>query len=103
DLLAKEAPAARVRVLSNIHEVPEVEVPGWEARTGLLFVGSYRHPPNVDAVLWLAREILPLLRDTGIELHLVDAEAPLQVQALGELPRSEERRVGQDSRSRRSR
>jgi glycosyltransferase involved in cell wall biosynthesis len=86
DLLAKEAPAARVRVLSNIHEVPEREVPGWEARSGLLFVGSYRHPPNVDAVLWLAREILPLLRDTGIELHLVGAEAPPQVQALGELP-----------------
>src|SRR5690606_28744823 len=26
---------------------------------GLLFVGAYDHPPNIDAVQWLVREIMP--------------------------------------------
>ena len=87
-LLAGEAPGARVRVLSNIHEVPARAVPGWHARRGLLFVGSYRHPPNVDAALWMAEDVLPLLRADGadVELHLVGAGAPPEVQALGQRP-----------------
>ncbi|HET9393783.1 MAG TPA: glycosyltransferase [Candidatus Rubrimentiphilum sp.] len=28
---------------------------------GVLFVGNYAHEPNVDAALWLAREIMPLV------------------------------------------
>jgi glycosyltransferase involved in cell wall biosynthesis len=28
----------------------------------VLFVGNYGHPPNVDAALWLVREIFPLVR-----------------------------------------
>ena len=31
-------------------------------RHGMLFLGGYAHAPNVDAVLWFAREILPLVR-----------------------------------------
>lgn len=31
-------------------------------RDGLLFVGGFNHPPNVDAVLWFAREIFPKIQ-----------------------------------------
>lgn len=86
-LLAAERPGARVDVVSNIHEVGE-RGPGFAARQGLLFVGSYRHPPNVDAVAWLADEIFPRIRARlpDVELHLVGAEAPPALQALGERP-----------------
>ncbi|KAA2284885.1 glycosyltransferase [Arenimonas fontis] len=88
ELLRREAPKARVRVLSNILEMPAHEVPDWDGRAGLLFVGSYRHPPNVDAAVWMAEEVLPYLRghDAGLMLHLVGPDAPPRVQALGELP-----------------
>lgn len=86
-MLAQVLPKARVEVVSNIHEV---HGPGlaFDERSGLLFVGSYRHPPNVDAVLWLAREIFPRIhaQRPEIELHLVGGDAPESVLALGDLP-----------------
>jgi GT2 family glycosyltransferase/glycosyltransferase involved in cell wall biosynthesis len=87
ELLAAEAPQARVEVVSNIHDV---HGPGqaWQEREGLLFVGSYRHPPNVDAARWLATEIFPLVRQQlpDVTLHLVGGDAPDAIVALGELP-----------------
>ena len=32
-------------------------------REGLVFIGGFQHPPNIDAVLWYAREVLPRLRE----------------------------------------
>jgi glycosyltransferase involved in cell wall biosynthesis len=34
---------------------------GFEERSGMLFVGSFNHPPNVDAVRYACQEILPLV------------------------------------------
>jgi len=86
-LLAQELPDAKVDVVSNIHDVHGPGKP-WSERSDLLFVGGYRHPPNVDAALWMARDIFPHVRARlpGVVLHLVGAEAPPDVQALGELP-----------------
>lgn len=86
-LLAQELPEARVDVVSNIHDVHGAG-PAFSERSGLLFVGSYRHPPNVDAALWLANEILPRIRQRlpQVELHLVGGDAPESVSALGALP-----------------
>ncbi|WP_051239668.1 glycosyltransferase [Arenimonas composti] len=82
-LLAKEAPAAPVEVVSNIHDVAGAGAK-YDARSGLLFVGSYRHPPNVDAALWLADEILPRVHAQlpDVVLNLVGGDAPPPVQAL---------------------
>jgi glycosyltransferase involved in cell wall biosynthesis len=43
----------------------------------LLFIGNFAHPPNVDAALRLAREILPAVQEAhpGVRLELV-GEAP---------------------------
>jgi glycosyltransferase involved in cell wall biosynthesis len=70
-------------VLSNIHEL----VPGgkpWAEREGLVFIGGFRHPPNTDAVLWYANEILPLVRELlpGVTTTIVGAEPPATIRAL---------------------
>jgi GT2 family glycosyltransferase/glycosyltransferase involved in cell wall biosynthesis len=31
----------------------------WSQRRGLIFIGNFRHPPNVEAVAYLCREIVP--------------------------------------------
>jgi glycosyltransferase involved in cell wall biosynthesis len=50
----------------------------------LVFFGSYRHAPNVDAALRLARDILPLARARRPELRLtlIGEEPPTALQAL---------------------
>ena len=50
----------------------------------LLFVGGYNHPPNVDAAVWLARDILPPLREQvpQAHLHLVGSHPSEEVLAL---------------------
>jgi GT2 family glycosyltransferase len=36
------------------------------ARKGLLFVGGFKHPPNIEGVIWFVREVWPLLKK-GLE------------------------------------
>lgn len=83
-LLAREVPGARIEVLSNVHAVVGSRR-DYAAREGLLFVGGYRHPPNVDAACWLVEQIFPLIRASqpDIELHLIGGDAPECVRALG--------------------
>lgn len=76
-MLAQEVPGAIVHVLSNIH-TPVAHAVGFEPREGLVFVGGYRHPPNVDAARWLCREIWPLVRERlpGVPLYLLGSDPP---------------------------
>ena len=82
-LLATDAPQADVRVLSNLHQAA-APGPAWAERNGLLFVGGFRHPPNVDAVLWFAREVFPRIRaaSPAMEFHCIGGDVPAAVQAL---------------------
>lgn len=85
--LAQDAPVAKVEVLSNLHEVVG---PGadFDARTDLVFVGGFRHPPNTDAVLWFARDIFPRVRAAlpQVRFHCIGADAPALVRALAQHP-----------------
>jgi glycosyltransferase involved in cell wall biosynthesis len=58
---------------------PAREVPGT-----ILFVGAFHHPPNRDAAIWLAREILPavLERSPGARLRIVGSGPTPEVRAL---------------------
>ena len=86
-LLAESSPGAVVDVVSNIHRV-RGPGPSMASRQGLLFVGGFRHPPNVDAALWLADEILPLIhaQRPDITLSLVGSDAPPTILSLGDRP-----------------
>ena len=60
-LLASLLPGARVDIISTIQS-PAVTNASADGRAGILFVGGFRHPPNVDAVKWYITEVLPHLR-----------------------------------------
>jgi O-antigen biosynthesis protein len=59
-----------VHVVPNVHIPRTDSPPPFEERNGLLFIGSYLHPPNMDAVNWLCREIMPILWQKNPELEL---------------------------------
>lgn len=72
ELLRGLVPDADVRVLSNVH-AQVADVPPIAGREGLLFVGSFAHHPNADALRWFTAEVLPLIeeRHPGIPVHVV--------------------------------
>ncbi|MEP6897742.1 MAG: glycosyltransferase [Rhodanobacter sp.] len=82
-LLAQMLPQARVELLSNIHEVHGCQS-DFAQRRDLVFIGGYAHPPNSDAIRWIAGEILPLLRR-----QLPD----IRVHVLGDIPESARREL----------
>lgn len=86
-LLASDAPGARVEVLSNLHHLAGAGKPFAE-RQGLVFVGGFRHPPNVDAVRWFVQDIFPRVRASlpDIEFHCIGAHAPPAIEALRAVP-----------------
>ncbi len=49
-------------------ELPVLPRP-FDERHGLLFVGSFRHAPNVDAVAYLCRSIIPRLPEALVSEH----------------------------------
>lgn len=82
-LLGELVPEADVRVLSNVHEVDRAPV-HVEGRRDVVFVGSFDHPPNVDAARWAAREIMPLVREQCPDavLHVIGSNPTDEVRAL---------------------
>ncbi|HZY10793.1 MAG TPA: glycosyltransferase family 4 protein, partial [Bacteroidota bacterium] len=53
-------------------------------RQSLLFVGYFRHPPNVDAMIHFSKDILPLIRKKypDVKLYIVGGEIPREIQQL---------------------
>ena len=60
----------RVEVIPNIHSLIAEPVPEFDRREGILFIGSYNHDPNVDAVKWLCQEIMPLVWQVRPEIKV---------------------------------
>ncbi len=76
------APSANVRrsVINIFEDIPDVDyVP--EKRRDILFVGGFGHDPNVDAIIWAAREIMPKIweYDPDIKLRVVGSNATKEV------------------------
>jgi glycosyltransferase involved in cell wall biosynthesis len=60
EILEQQA-VSNIAVIPNIHDSYQGEKPSFCEREGLLFIGSYNHPPNIDAVVWLCESIMPLV------------------------------------------
>jgi O-antigen biosynthesis protein len=83
-VLADIAPKASVHVVPWAYALRPVETPV-ERRQGVVFVGGYRHVPNVDAARWLVEEVMPhVWREIpDMPVSLVGSHMPEDVKALG--------------------
>jgi GT2 family glycosyltransferase len=74
ELLAEMAPGAAVvtwPLMSKCYGTTK----DFSSRRDVLFLGGYRHPPNVDAVQYFANAILPKLRSKEPHLRFIAAGA----------------------------
>nr|WP_294562402.1 methyltransferase domain-containing protein [uncultured Rhodopila sp.] len=77
-IVAKAVPAYPLPPPKTIRARPPA------AEAGLVFVAGFAHPPNVDAAIWLVREVLPRIRAAypGLPLALVGSNPAQVVLAL---------------------
>lgn len=82
-LLANDAPGVSVDVLSTVNEVFGCRR-AFAQRHDLVFVGSFQHPPNVDAMRWYVREVHPLVlaERADIVLHVIGSQITDEVLEL---------------------
>ncbi|MAY47203.1 MAG: hypothetical protein CML65_18365 [Rhodobacteraceae bacterium] len=59
-------------------------VPPREGRAGLSFLGNYHHHPNTEAVVWFARQVMPLIQPQHPDLEFImyGSAMPDEVKAL---------------------
>lgn len=65
-------------------EFPQNINKDFSERKDILFVGGFNHAPNIDAVLWFAKEVFPalLVRYPDLKWHIVGSNAPLEIRNL---------------------
>lgn len=82
-LAAEGVDRARIVVLSNIHDATPLPR-SYCATRGLLFVGGFQHHPNREAVEWLCKAFMPLLRVRlpGVALEIVGEISEAEACAL---------------------
>lgn len=71
------------KVIRNIplyiyEKIPENIEKDFSKRRDIMFVGGFSHTPNIDAVLWFARDIFPHVLEKYPEMkwHIVGSKAP---------------------------
>ena len=104
ELFARQNPdsAARIRGVSNGVDYryfdPALDHPPVydTTRPNYVFTGTMDYPPNVDAVIWFATEILPLIRRTvpAAQFHIVGSNPVPEVLQAGALRRRLRHRPG---------
>ena len=79
----QDAPGTDARVLPVASEV-QAEVPSRAGRGGLVFVGGFEHPPNVDAALTLIQDVMPAVwaKLGDVPLTVIGADPPPEIEAL---------------------
>jgi GT2 family glycosyltransferase len=82
-VLRELAPDANVMLVTNVHALSASVTP-WRERRDLVFIGGFRHPPNVDAMLWYVRDVVPHLRRRlpGVKTFVIGSEVTPSVRAL---------------------
>lgn len=83
-ILERDCPGVRAHVIPSIHEVHGC-AKQFSDRQDILFIGSFQHSPNLDAVHYFVGEIQPLLREeiAGIKTYIIGGDPPASVRDLG--------------------
>jgi len=68
---------------ANIHVIPLIlDIPGrtnpFDKRENIIFIGGFRHVPNVDAILYFIADIWPLIKKerSNLELTVIGSHPP---------------------------
>lgn len=83
EVLRPLVPEAKLHVFPLIMDVQGTHIP-FQERKNIVFVGSYQHTPNVDAVKYFAKKVMPLLRMKlpGIRFYVVGSRPSAEVLEL---------------------
>lgn len=83
--LLENYPELKIEVIPTIHEVVKPIIP-FDKRHDLLFIGGFNHQPNVDAVLYFAKQIFPLVKKKfpGIKFFVLGSNPPATVRKLND-------------------
>lgn len=75
-VMLSEVSDAKVEIVPTIHELRDFGQ-SFEDREGLLFIGSFAHRPNADAVLFFLQQVYPLLQRElpGVWLDIIGGNA----------------------------
>lgn len=79
-IIEKMEPGKPVIVLPILFFDDFPDIKPFSSRKDILFVGGFAHNPNVDGVLWFAREVLPLL--PSVKFIIVGSNPPEKIQKL---------------------
>jgi len=76
-LLSKIIPPDKIKLLPYSRQIEEVRN-DFNDRQGIVFVGSFRHSPNIDAAHYFILNIMPLLRKylPGVNFYIVGSNPP---------------------------
>lgn len=109
----QELPGANIKSIplyltDSVRSGNQQELPGYNERRDLLFVGGFMHTPNIDAVTWFVDEIFPLVRKyiPDIEFNVVGSNPTPEVlgiskegvNILGEISSEELQKLYAESR-----
>jgi len=82
-LLRESHPDKSIELVSNIVEIAGSNTP-FALRRDFLFIGSFQHTPNVDAVSFFLREVYPIVqaRLADAKFYIIGEKVPPEIVAL---------------------
>jgi glycosyltransferase involved in cell wall biosynthesis len=83
DILLREVPGLNVKIVSNICDIKSINRT-FSDRADLLFIGGFKHLPNIDAVTYFVENIFPTIKKdlSGIKFFIVGSHPPPEIQNL---------------------
>lgn len=83
-LIKRELPGMSVEVIPNVHDLPPFPDMATRQHGELIFVGGFKHDPNIDAMLYFCREIMPSIvaKYPRARLKIIGSHPPPLIEAL---------------------
>lgn len=83
-ILRDEGLESDIDVIPTIHVMHPLVSHNWSDRLELIFIGSYKWSPNIDAMIYFCQDVLPLLRKVipSIRLRIVGNAPTDEVKSL---------------------
>ncbi len=83
-LLCDALSGMQVAVVPNVHVIHPFPVPSGRKFGELVFVGGFKHAPNVDAMVYFCGEVLPLIAaaQPSARLKIIGSNPPSAIQSL---------------------